>query len=185
MGIFLAILAFLFLLTGLLGAVLPVIPGPPLGYIGLLLLQWSGYGGFSAVFLWVWAGITVAVTVTDYILPAIMTKKFGGSRMAVIGSVLGLIAGIFFFPPIGMILGPFLGALAGELLYSRFPSKRDEANGTEVTPVSEGNEANKNRNTKVLKAALGTFLAFIMGTGAKLIAGSLMIFYAVKAVIPS
>jgi uncharacterized protein YqgC (DUF456 family) len=195
MAIILVILAFLFLLTGLLGAVIPVIPGPPLGYVGLLLLQWSGYGGFSIVFLWVWAGITVAVTVTDYVLPAIMTKKFGGSRLAVIGSVLGLIVGIFFFPPLGMILGPFLGALAGELIYTRFPAKRNETNTTEVTTSSEADDANgtdnsevddtdKSRNTKVLKAALGAFLAFIVGTGAKLIAGSLMIFYAVKAVLP-
>jgi uncharacterized protein YqgC (DUF456 family) len=183
MEILLAVLAFILLLTGLLGSVVPVIPGPPLGFAGLLLLQWSGYGGFSAAFLWVWAGVTAAVTVTDYVLPAIMTKKFGGSRLAVIGSVLGLIIGIFFFPPIGMILGPFLGALAGELLYSRFPAKRNETNETEVTTNSEAAEANQTRNIKVLKAALGTFLAFIMGTGAKLIAGSLMIFYAVKAVI--
>jgi uncharacterized protein YqgC (DUF456 family) len=183
MEIFLAILAFLFLLTGLLGSVVPVIPGPSLGYVGLLLLQWSGYGGFSAAFLWVWAGITVAVTVTDYILPAIMKKKFGGSRWAVVGSVLGLIIGIFFFPPLGMIVGPFLGALAGELIYSRFPAKRNE---TEVTTGSEADDAKANRDStaKALKAALGAFLAFIFGTGAKLIAGSLMIFYAVKAVIP-
>jgi uncharacterized protein YqgC (DUF456 family) len=180
MEIFLAILAFLFLLTGLLGSVVPVIPGTPLGYVGLLLLQWSGYGGFSAVFLWVWAGITVAVTVMDYVLPAIMTKKFGGSCLAVIGSVLGRIIGIFFCPPLGMIAGPFLGALAGELIYSRFFVKRDE------TASSEGDvtKANRARTVKALNAALGAFLAFIFGTGAKLIAGSLMIFYAVKAVIP-
>jgi uncharacterized protein YqgC (DUF456 family) len=189
MEILLAVVAFLLLLVGLLGSVIPVIPGPPLGYVGLLLLQWSGYGGFSAVFLWVWAGITVAVTVTDYVLPAIMTKKFGGSRLAVIGSVVGLILGIFFFPPLGMILGPFLGALAGELINNRFPAKRNEPNGSEgaavieITTSSEADETNKTRNIKVLKAALGTFLAFILGTGAKLIAGSLMIFYAVKSVI--
>jgi uncharacterized protein YqgC (DUF456 family) len=179
MQITLTVLAFLFLLIGLIGSVAPVIPGPPLGYIGLLLLQWSGYGGFSAAFLWVWAGITAAVTVIDYVLPAVMTKKFGGSRLAVIGSVLGLITGIFFFPPLGMILGPFLGALAGELLYSRFPANREETAGSE----GDDTKADKTRTAKALKAALGAFLAFIFGTGAKLIAGSLMIFYAVKAVI--
>jgi uncharacterized protein YqgC (DUF456 family) len=180
MEILLAVVAFLFLLIGLIGSVAPVIPGPPLGYVGLLLRQWSGHEGFSAAFLWVWAGITVAVTVMDNILPAIMTKKFGGSRLAVIGSVLGLIIGIFFFPPLGMIAGPFMGALAGELINNRFTAKRDETNGTE----GDDAKANKTRTVKALKAALGAFLAFIFGTGAKLIAGSLMIFYAVKSVIP-
>src|SRR5215471_4329431 len=107
MEIVLAVVAFLFLLAGLIGSVVPAVPGPPLAYVGLLLLQWSGYGSFSAAFLWVWAGVTIAVMVIDNILPAWMTKRFGGSRLAVIGSVLGLIAGTFFFAPIGLLAGPF------------------------------------------------------------------------------
>lgn len=151
-------LAFLFLLLGLIGAVVPALPGPPLSYAGLLLLQWSGRGGFSFVFLCVWAAITVAVVIADNILPAWMTKRFGGSRAAVTGSVIGLIAGIFLFPPAGLIVGPFLGAFIGELINNR-------ADGA-----------------KALKVALGAFLAFIAGTGAKLIASSMMIFFAVKAI---
>ena len=176
MGIVLAVVAFLLLLAGLVGSVVPAIPGPPLAYIGLLLLQWSGYGGFSAAFLWLWAGITIAVTVMDNFLPAWMTKRFGGSRMAVIGSVLGLIAGTLFFAPIGLLTGPFLGALAGELINSRVKCK--EISSTE----SDTPDSNKGDNVKALKVALGAFLAFIVGTGAKLIIGALMIYYAVKAV---
>jgi uncharacterized protein YqgC (DUF456 family) len=180
MEIALVILAFLLLAAGILGTVLPPLPGPPLSYAGLLLLQWSGYGAlnngcgalnngcgalnngcgaFSVVFLLVWAGITVMVTVADYFLPAILAKRFGGSRFAVIGSFIGLAAGIFFFPPWGMIAGPFFGALAGELIHDIGGGK------------------------KALKAAFGAFLAFIVGSGAKLIASSLMMFYAVKAML--
>jgi len=158
MEIVLVIFAFLLLISGLLGAVIPVIPGPPLSFAGLLILQWSGYPDFTSTFLWVWAGITVIVTVMDYFLPTMMTKKFGGSRAASIGSILGLLAGMFLFPPWGMIIGPFLGAFAGELFH------------------------NRNDSTKAFKVAFGAFLAFIVGSGAKLIVSSLMIYYAVKAI---
>jgi uncharacterized protein YqgC (DUF456 family) len=156
MEIVLVILAFVLLIAGILGAFLPMLPGPPLSFIGLLLMKWSGYGGFSSAFLWVWAGITVAVTIMDYFLPSLMAKRFGGSRAAAIGSFLGLLVGIFLFPPWGMIIGPFLGAFAGELIH------------------------NRTNSGKALKVAFGAFLAFIVGTGAKLIARSVMLFYAIK-----
>jgi uncharacterized protein YqgC (DUF456 family) len=159
MEIALAVIAFVFLIAGILGAVIPVLPGPPLSFIGLLLLKWSGYADFSAVFLFVWAGITAAVTIMDYFLPTLLTKRFGGSKAAAAGSFIGLLAGIFFFPPFGMIIGPFLGAFAGELIHNR-------ANGA-----------------KAFAVASGAFLAFIVGSGAKLIAASLMLFYAVKAAL--
>ena len=165
MEIVLVVVAFLFLLAGLLGSIVPAVPGPPLSFAGLLLLQWSGHGGFSPAFLWIWAGITVAVTVADNLLPAWMTKRFGGSRKAVIGSVVGLVVGMIFFAPVGILLGPFLGALAGELLHNRFQ------------------ETHAGGNVRALKVALGAFLAFILGTGAKLIVGALMIFYAVRAML--
>ena len=155
--IILAIFAFLFLLAGLAGSVVPVLPGPPFSYVGLLLLQWSGYEGFSSGFLWLWAAITIFVIMADYFLPALMTRQFGGSRSATIGSILGLLAGLFFFPPAGLIIGPFLGALVGELIHNRTDS------------------------AKALKIAFGSFLAFILGAGTKLIITSVMMFYAVKA----
>jgi uncharacterized protein YqgC (DUF456 family) len=175
MEIILAVLAFLFLLAGLLGSVVPAIPGPPLSYAGLLILKWSGYANFSVTFLLVWAAITIAVTIMDNFLPALMTKRFGGSRLAVIGSVLGLIAGTIFFAPAGLIAGPFLGALAGELINNSVRRKKIENSVPETDVVAHNNNA--------LKVALGAFLAFILGTGAKLITGSLMIYYAVRAVL--
>jgi uncharacterized protein YqgC (DUF456 family) len=117
--------------------------------------------------------------IIDNFLPAWMTKRFGGSRMAVIGSVVGLIIGMIFFPPIGLILGPFLGALAGELMNNQIQDKRNRPNTTEP----DTGDANKGGNIKALKVAMGAFLAFIVGTGAKLIICALMIYYAVKAVL--
>jgi uncharacterized protein YqgC (DUF456 family) len=175
MEIALVVLAFLLLLTGLLGTVVPVVPGPPLSYIGLLLLQWSGYGGFSTTFLLLWAVLTIAVMVMDYFLPALFTKKFGGSRIAVIGSVLGLIIGVIFFAPIGVIIGSFLGAFAGEMINQRF-QRRTATSDTDTSDADTG-------TNKALKAALGAFLAFILGTGAKLIICVLMIYYAIRAVV--
>ena len=157
MEILLIILAFILLILGLIGAVVPGLPGPPLSFLGLLVMQWSGHGGFSLVFLWVWAGIALIITVMDYILPFIMTKRFGGSRAASIGSLIGLIAGIFIFPPWGIIIGPFLGAFTGELI------------------------VNQSEEDKALKVAFGAFLAFVVGSGTKLIASSLMLFFAIKA----
>ena len=157
--IILAILAFLFLLIGFLGAIIPILPGPPISYIGLLLLQWSGYGNFTSTFLWIWAAITLIVTIGDNLFPAWMTQRFGGSRSAAIGAFLGLVAGMFFFPPMGLIIGSFLGALTGELIHNR--SDKDKA----------------------LRVALGAFLAFILSTGAKLIISAVMIFYAIKAML--
>jgi len=161
MGIVLIILAFVLLIIGIIGAVVPALPGPPLSFIGLMLVQWSGYGGFNPEFLWVWAGITVFITVMDYFLPSLLARRFGGSRSAAIGSFVGLVIGIFFFPPWGMIAGTFLGALAGELIH------------------------NRENKAQALKAAWGALLAFIVGSGAKLITSSIMLFYAIKAVVKS
>ena len=158
MEMVLVMFAFILLVVGLLGAVLPILPGPPLSFLGLLLLQWSGRGGFSLAFLLIWAGITVVITIMDYILPSLMARQFGGSRKAAIGSFLGLIAGLFIFPPWGLIFGSFFGALIGELIH------------------------NSTNGAKAFKVALGAFLAFIVGSGAKLIASAIMLFYAVAAI---
>lgn len=159
MDIVLVIFAFLLLLSGLIGSIIPVLPGPPLSFVGLLLLQWSRYGDFSVSFLWIAGVITLIVTVADYFLPAWMARKFGGSRWATAGALLGLLAGLFFFPPFGFIMGSFLGALGGELIHNRTDS------------------------AKALKVALGAFLAFLFGTGIKLIISVAMMYYAITAII--
>ncbi len=151
-------LGILFLIAGILGCVLPVIPGPPLNYIGLLFLHFTEKYQFSNRFLIVWAIITVVVYALDYIIPIWGTKKFGGSKRGVWGSVIGLVVGLFFFPPFGIIIGPFAGAVIGEL--------------------SSGKDS-----TSALKSGLGSFLGFLMGTLLKLIASGMMTWYFFKELI--
>jgi len=94
---------------------LPILPGPPLSYLGLLLLHLTVSVEFSTKFLISWGIITVLVSVFDYIVPILGTRYFGGSKYGIWGSVAGLLAGMF-FPPLGLIIGPFMGAVAGEII---------------------------------------------------------------------
>ena len=115
MDIFLIILGAICLLVGILGCVLPVLPGVPLAYCGLLLLHATDKVQFSWQFLVIWAVVTIVVQVLDSVVPIWGTKKFGGSKMGVWGSTLGLLVGLF-FGPWGIVLGPFLGAVVFELI---------------------------------------------------------------------
>ena len=147
------ILAIIIAIVGIVGCFLPVIPGPPVSWGALLLLYFFGNGEMSLQFLLIWLGITVVVTVLDYIVPAQFTRLTGGSKAAGRGSLVGLIAGLIFFPPWGMIVGAFLGALAAEVLINQ-------------TAVADS-----------VKPAMGAFLGFLAGTFIKLVASALMVWY--------
>ncbi|WP_319502781.1 DUF456 domain-containing protein [uncultured Draconibacterium sp.] len=158
MDILLIVLGALFIISGVLGCVLPIIPGPPLSYIGLLLLHFTGRYQFSSKFLIIWAIITVVVYALDYLIPAWGTKKFGGSKRGVWGSIIGLVIGMFFFPPFGIIIGPFIGAVVGELTVGK-------------------------DSGAALKSGFGSFMGFLAGTLLKLIASGMMTWYFVKEII--
>jgi uncharacterized protein YqgC (DUF456 family) len=151
-------LGIVFMISGILGCVLPIIPGPPLSYLGLLLLHFTEKYQFSTRFLIIWAVITGVVYALDYIIPAWGTKKFGGSKRGVWGSIIGLVIGLFFFPPFGIIIGPFVGAVVGEL-----------------TVGKDSNAA--------LKSGFGSFLGFLLGTLLKLIASGMMTWYFFREMI--
>ena len=102
-------------LLGLAGCVLPVLPGPPLNWAALLLLHFFG-GPYSTGFLVVWGAVALVVTALDFVLPGWGAKWTGGSKLAVTGSVVGMLVGCIWFPPFGMLLGAFAGAIAGELV---------------------------------------------------------------------
>lgn len=159
MDVFLLVLAIIALLVGFAGCVAPIIPGPPLGYVGLLLLYFTKYSNFTSEFMWIWAGIVVAVTLLDYFLPPLFANRFGGSKYGTWGATAGMFLGFFVFAPIGIIIGPFVGALVGELIYDR------------------------SNSAKALKVAFGAFMAFIVGTGLKLATVGVMIFYAIKTMV--
>ena len=151
MDILIIILAVLAGIIGIVGSILPGLPGPPISWVGLLLLYIWGNGTnaaglpMSTQTLIILGVVMVAVTIIDYIVPMYFTKMTGGSKYAERGAMIGLIAGIV-LTPIGMIAGSFLGAFLAELLYA----KKDP--------------------TSSLKAALGSFLGFLAGTGIKTIA---------------
>jgi len=157
MDLALAILCGLFMIVGLLGSILPVLPGPIISWVGILLLHFTSYANYSTSFLVISGVIMVLIVVLDYFIPIWGTKRFGGTKSGVIGSVLGLIVGLF-FPPLGIIWGPFIGALIGEIL------------------------ANRREFKKALRSATGSFLGFLLGTGLKLIYCGVLAFYYFKDV---
>ena len=118
--ILLTLLGGVFLLAGLVGCIIPVVPGPVLAWLSLVALGFTG--GFTVTPVWivVATGIAAVVsTILDNILPARASHKAGAARPGVIGSVVGMIAGSVFFPPLGIFLGAFFGALLGEVLFHR------------------------------------------------------------------
>lgn len=140
MDIFLLILGFLLTLLGIIGSFLPVLPGPFTSWLGLLLLHITKIVPLNWTFLGITLGVAILVWIIDYIIPAIGTKKFGGTKFGVYGTVIGLLLGILFMGPFGIIIGPFLGAFLGELL-------------------------NDSKDIgKALKAALGSFIGFLTST---------------------
>ena len=158
-GLLIALGVFLMLL-GLAGCLLPALPGPPLAYAGLLALHLTTRAAFSARTLAFGLALMVAVQVADTVVPAVGTRRWGGTRRGVWGCVLGSLAGLAFFPPLGFVAGSFLGAVCGELLGGR--------NGQAA-----------------LKAGIGSFLGFLAGTLLKLAVCGLFVFWAVRALMTS
>ena len=180
MDIVLIILGAICLLLGLIGCVAPVVPGVPLSYLGLLLLHWTERVQFSWQFLVVWGVIVVVIQILDYVIPAWGTKRFGGTKYGVWGSTIGLFAG-FFMGPLGIIIGPFIGAVVGELIYfNRHP--QDTINIIEQPLNNAGQRKNTNFN-RALRAGFGSFIGLLTGTILKLICCGMMMFYFVKELI--
>ncbi|MBO4816665.1 MAG: DUF456 domain-containing protein [Bacteroidales bacterium] len=157
MSTFLIILAVILGVVGIIGSIVPGLPGPPLSWLGLLLAYFAG--GTNAAgdpitmkFLLIWLVVTTIVTILDYFVPAWFTKLTGGSKYAGRGAIAGLIIGMI-VPPVGVIIGSLAGAFLAELIY-----------GQKDAPDS-------------LKSAFGAFLGFLFGTGVKLIAAGLMMYY--------
>ena len=115
----LIILGFIVLVLGIIGCIVPIIPGPPLCFLSLIFLsfarQWQTY---TPALITVLGAATLAATIADYVLPAVVSKRKGASKPGVWGSIVGMIAGIFLFPPFGVFIGAFVGAVLGEFLLS-------------------------------------------------------------------
>lgn len=144
MEVALLIISVICFIAGFAGCILPALPGPPLSYVGMLLLQYSGYAHMSKTMLIVWAVVTVVICVADFFVTPLMTRRYGGSNVGSWGAVIGLVIGLF-FSPWGPLVGPFLGALIGEIIVDSHDTRR------------------------ALRAAWGSFLSFFVGTGLKLL----------------
>jgi uncharacterized protein len=158
MDTFLIITGIILLVAGLAGCVLPVLPGPPLSYIALLLLHFTGKHQFSNKFLIIWLIIIALVVILDYLVPVWGAKKFGAGKRGIWGSIIGLLLGLFVFPPIGIIVGTFLGAVIGEM-----------TSGKETLAA--------------VKAGFGSFAGFMGGMLLKLVASGMMTWFFVKELI--
>jgi hypothetical protein len=150
----LLIIGILLMVLGIIGCLVPVLPGPPFSFIGLILLHLSRFGQFSNTTLIILGVIAVVITILDYIVPVWGTRKFGGSKYGTRGATVGLIIGLF-LGPLGMILGPLFGAFVGEMIF------KDDIN-------------------YAIKAGFGSLLGFLTGIGLKLAASLIMTFYFVK-----
>jgi hypothetical protein len=160
----LLVLTIILLITGILGCFLPVLPGPPLSYIGLLLIHFSDFAQFETSTLVILGIVTIIVQILDYVVPIWGTKKFGGTKYGTWGSIIGLLVGLLFLPPLGpfgiftVLGGPFFGAYIGETM--------------------GGSDKRKS-----LRAAFGTFIGFLAGTFIKIVTSVIISIIVIKDLI--
>ena len=141
MDIFFVIIGVILCFVGIIGSFVPLIPGPITSFSGLLFLHLTTFVPFDFYFIIGCFTIAISVFILDLIIPIVGLKKLGGTKKGLIGATIGLLLG-FFIGPIGLISGPFIGALSGELL-------------------------NNNGIKKSIKASLGTLIGFLAGVAMK------------------
>ena len=145
MDTFLLVSGILLSIMGIVGSLIPVLPGPPLGWLGLLMLHLTGIVPMNKWLLIATFIIALVISILDYVIPAMGTKKSGGTKYGMWGTTIGLFIGIFTPIPLGFLIGAFVGAFVGELIYDNKDTKR------------------------ATKAAFGSFLGFITSTFMKLV----------------
>ncbi|HKJ86639.1 MAG TPA: DUF456 domain-containing protein [Spirochaetia bacterium] len=158
LSISMVVLGSIFLVIGLIGCIVPALPGPLLAYLALILISIPGAWAVLPVWVLVVLGVlAVATVILDNVLPAMSSKKAGASKAGIWGSVLGMIVGSF-FTPIGTIIGAFVGALAGEIVFNP-------------------------ENKEPLKAAAGVFRGTVLAIMLKLVATGIIGWYFVRGSI--
>lgn len=153
MDTFLAITAVVCGIVGILGAVLPILPGTMVSFVGMFCAYFTSDSEITSGQMWLWGIISAIIILLDYILPGYFSKVFGGTKAGITGATIGVIVGLF-MGPIGIIVGPFIGAVAGEMMSQQ-----------------------KQPLDKALVVGFGSLLSFFVGSGMKLIAGGFMMYY--------
>jgi uncharacterized protein YqgC (DUF456 family) len=152
----LIIIGLLIALTGIIGCIVPALPGPALSFLSLVILSYAkGWEPFGVQFFVVMGGLAALVTFLDYVVPAGGAKKYGASQYGVTGSIAGMLIGFFFIPPLGIFVGAFVGALVGEIIAKR---------GTK----------------DALRAGWGVFVGIMVGIGLKLAYSGVALFFYIK-----
>lgn len=141
----LLLLGLICMITGIIGSFLPVLPGPPISWLGLLLLYLAPNMSINYWILGITFIVALGIAILDYIIPAKGTKRFGGSKYGIWGTNIGLVIGLIAPIPFGFLIGPFVGALIGELLFD----KKD--------------------HNRALKAATGSLIGFLASTFMKFV----------------
>lgn len=157
MEILFFIIAFVLIVLGIVGCIVPMLPGTPLSYAGILLLHFTNQVQFTTTQLIVWLIVVVILQVLDYITPMLGSKYSGGTTYGNRGCIAGTIVGLFFMPW-GIIMGPFLGAVIGEMLGGRDLEH-------------------------ALKAGIGSMIGFVLGTLLKVIVGFYFLYEAIASLI--
>ncbi|MFP4068385.1 MAG: DUF456 domain-containing protein [Spirochaetaceae bacterium] len=159
LGVIMTVLGSVAVIAGLIGCVVPVLPGPIVSYVSLLLISVAGgWDVFAVPTLLILAALAVGTTVLDSVLPALSSRRAGAGRAGVWGSIVGMLIGTVFFPPFGMIVGAFVGALVAEIIWNP-------------------------ENRQPLKAAVGVFRGTILATLLKVLAAGVIGFYFVRGTI--
>ena len=146
--------AIVIIILGIVGCILPVIPGPPIAFIGVLMIYFFCDDAISTSSIVISAILTVVTIILDYLIPSLGVKYFGGTKYGKWGSFIGTLVGLFFLPW-GLIAGPFLGAIVGEIV----------GNSTGSTAIKSG---------------IGSLMGFLLGVLFKFI---VCVYFLVIAVI--
>ena len=140
------LVGLLLMFLGIAGSILPVLPGTPISWLGLVVLYLAPSLSFDWTFIILTGIVAFVIYIMDYVIPAFGTKQFGGSKAGAWGTTIGLVVGILAPIPFGIIIGPFMGALVGELAF------------------------NKTEGPQAFNAAIGSFLGFLASTFIKFFA---------------
>ena len=120
MTILIIVFSIILLILGVVGSILPIVPGPPLSFVGLLLLHLFTPFVMQEDYLFLFGIAAAMITFLDYWLQVYSVKLFGGGKASTIGVIIGIVVGVFIFPPVGVLVGPFLGAYIGAIVESDF-----------------------------------------------------------------